>query len=393
MDNFLYYTPTKVYFGKDQENNIAKIIKEYHPNKVLVHYGGGSIIRSGLLAKVENLLKEEDIKYILLGGVRANPTIELVKEGIALSLKEGVDFVLAIGGGSVLDSAKAISHGVANPQDDVWDYSLGKKKPEKTLHKACILTIAAAGSEMSDSCVISSDSTKEKRGFGTPLNRFDVAIENPELTYTVPPYQTACGAVDIALHTIERYFDLGTGSELTDSIAEAIIKNTFKFGYECYIHPNDYEARANMMWASSLAHNGLTTCGRSFLLTVHQLEHALSALYPDIAHGAGLASLWCSWARYTYKYALDRFIKYARNVWDIDIKDEEEAIIKAIDKQEEYYRSIGMPISIKELGVKEEDIEWLSIKVSNNKTRVIPGYKPLGYQEVYDIFMMSYRNQ
>ena len=393
MDNFLYYTPTKVYFGKDQENNIAKIIKEYHPNKVLVHYGGGSIIRSGLLAKVENLLKEEDIKYILLGGVRANPTIELVKEGIALSLKEGVDFVLAIGGGSVLDSAKAISHGVANPQDDVWDYSLGKKKPEKTLHKACILTIAAAGSEMSDSCVISSDSTKEKRGFGTPLNRFDVAIENPELTYTVPPYQTACGAVDIALHTIERYFDLGTGSELTDSIAEAIIKNTFKFGYECYIHPNDYEARANMMRASSLAHNGLTTCGRSFLLTVHQLEHALSALYPDIAHGAGLASLWCSWARYTYKYALDRFIKYARNVWDIDIKDEEEAIIKAIDKQEEYYRSIGMPISIKELGVKEEDIEWLSIKVSNNKTRVIPGYKPLGYQEVYDIFMMSYRNQ
>ena len=393
MDNFIYYTPTKVYFGKGQEDNIGKIIKEYDPHRVLIHFGGGSVVRSGLLAKVENLLKEEKINYILLGGVRPNPTLDLVREGISLCQKEGVDFILAIGGGSVLDSAKAIANGVANPEDDVWDYNLGKKKPQKTLKKAAILTIAAAGSEMSDSCVISNDETKEKRGYGSPLNRYDIAIENPELSYSVNKYQTACGAVDIAMHTVERYFDLGSGSDLTDSISEAIIRNTFKYGLECYNNPNDYEARANMMWASSLSHNGLTTCGRSFLLTVHQLEHVLSAFYPEIAHGAGLAALWPSWARFVYKETFERFVKYARNVWEIKEIDDEKAILEAIDKQEKYYQSIGMPTSLEDLDVKEEDLETMALKVSNNKTRIIPGFKPLGYEEVLSIYRMAYHKK
>ena len=393
MDNFIYYAPTKVYFGKEQENNIGKLIKEYHPHKVLIHYGMGSVIKSGLLLKVERLLENEDIQYICLGGVKPNPDLDLVREGIALAKKEGVDFILAIGGGSVLDSGKDIANGLANPEDDVWDYHLGNKKPQKTTHKACILTISAAGSEMSDSSVISNYKTQVKKGYGSPFNRFDIAIENPELTYSVSPYQTACGVVDIGMHTIERYFALGSGSELTDSIAEGIIKNIFICGKQCIDNPIDYEARANMMWASSLSHNGLTGCGRSFLLTVHQLEHVLSAVYPDVAHGAGLAALWCSWARYVHKDAHERFIKYARNVWLIEEKDEEKAVLEAIDRQEKYYQDIGMPTSLEELDVKYEDLENMALKCSLNKSRIIPGYKPLGYQEILDIYRLAYHKK
>lgn len=392
MDNFIYDTPTKVYFGKSEEYNVGRIIAGFGAKKVLVHYGCGSAKKSGLLDKVTAALDEQKISWIQLGGVRANPELPLVRQGIELCRKEGVDFILAVGGGSVIDSSKAIANGVANPDADVWDFHLGKSQPKATLKKGCILTLSAAGSEMSNSCVITNPETGEKRGCGSPFNRMNFAIENPELTYSVSAYQTACGIVDIAMHTIERYFCPGTDTQLTDSIAEAVIKSVNKSGAECIKNPDSYEARGNMMWASSLAHNGLTQCGRFFQLTVHQLEHEVSGMYPDVAHGAGLAALWCSWARYVYKNSMERFLQYAHNVWNVDIDFEhpEKTILKAIDMQEDFYKSIGMPVSLRELGVKEEDLEPLALKCSRGKTRILEGYKKLGYEEMLDIFKMAY---
>ena len=392
MNNFVYDTPTRVYFGKNEEQKVGKIISGFHPSKVLLHYGGKSAKKSGLLDRVKNCLAEEGISFCELGGVKPNPELELVREGISLCVREGVDFILAVGGGSVLDSAKDIANGVANPDVDVWDFSLGKRVPEKTLKKGAVLTISAAGSEMSNSCVIINAETKEKRGYGCSCNRMDFAIENPELTYTVSPYQTACGAVNIAIHTIERYFCPGDNTYLTDGIAEAVIRAALKSGEDCIRNPRDYDARANMMWASSLAHNGLTGCGRSFAMAVHQLEHEVSGLYPSVAHGAGLAALWCSWARYVCEANTSRWLQYASRVWNLPIDHEHpmETILKAIDLQEEYYQKIGMPVSLKELEIQESDLEILALNCSRNQTRVLPGYKELGYEDMLAIYKMAF---
>ncbi len=392
MNNFIYETPTKVYFGKDEELKIGKLVAAYHPKKVLIHFGGGSARKSGLLDRVEASLSAENIAYVELGGVVANPELSLVRKGIALCQEEGVDFILAVGGGSVMDSSKDIANGVANPEIDVWDFSLGKCVPEKTLPKAAILTLAAAGSEMSNSCVITNSETGEKRGYGCSCNRMNFAIENPELTYTVSPYQTACGAVDIAMHTIERYFCLGEDTYLTDAIAESVIRSTMKAGVDCLKNPTDYNARANMMWASSLAHNGLTQCGRDFVMTVHQFEHEVSGMYPEVAHGAGLAALWCSWARYVYPSNISRWLQYASHVWnlDIDFEHPELTIEKAIDMQEQYYASIGMPTNLKMLDVSKDSLEALALGCSRNKTRTLGGYKPLAYEDMLAIYEMAY---
>lgn len=392
MNNFIYNTPTKVYFGKGEEMKVGKIIKEYGAKKVLIHYGGKSARASGLLDRVKGCLEAENIEYVELGGVVANPELKLVREGIELVQKEGVDFILAVGGGSVLDSAKDIANGAANPDVDVWDFSLKKAQPEKTIGKGAILTLAAAGSEMSDSCVVTNTELGFKTGYGSPCNRMNFAIENPELTYTVDAYQTACGAVDIAMHTMERYFCKGEDTYLTDSIAEAIIKSTIKAGKDAIANPRDYTARANMMWASSLAHNGLTQCGREFLLPVHQFEHEVSGMYPSVAHGAGLAALWCSWARFVYKSNIMRFAQYGQNVWNVemDFEHPENTALQAINRQEEYYRSIGMPTSLHELGVKEEDLEILALRCSRDKTRILDGYCRIGYEEMLEIYKMAY---
>lgn len=392
MKNFIYETPTKVYFGKGEENKVGKLIAEYQPQKVLLHYGGKSAKESGLLDRVKKCLEEENINYVELGGVVANPELGLVREGIALCIQEGVDFVLAVGGGSVLDSAKAIANGAANPDMDVWEFSLGKCVPERTLNKGAVLTLSAAGSEMSNSCVITNLETGEKRGYSCSCNRMNFAIENPELTYSVSPYQTACGIVDIAMHTMERYFCPGEDTYLTDAIAEAVIKNVMKAGVDCIENPRNYEARANMMWASSLAHNGLTECGREHQLVVHQFEHEVSGMYPKIAHGAGLAAIWCSWARYVYSANTDRWLQYAHNVWnlDIDFEHPEKTIEEAINRQEQFYSSIGMPIRLNTLGVQREALEKLALDCSRNKTRTLIGYKPLNYEDILAIYKMAY---
>lgn len=394
MKNFIYETPTKVYFGRGEENNIGKIIAEFKPQKVLIHYGKSSVRASGLLDRVKQGLEKENINYVELGGVCANPELALVREGIELCIRENVDFVLAVGGGSVIDSAKDIANGAANPEIDVWDFSLGKCVPEKTLNKGAILTLSAAGSEMSNSCVITNSETGEKRGYGCSANRMDFAIENPELTFTVNAYQTACGIVDIAMHTIERYFCPGEDTYLTDSIAEAVIKSVMRAGVECLKQPTNYEARANMMWASSLAHNGLTQCGRDFQLVVHQFEHEVSGMYPEIAHGAGLAALWCSWARYVYPANINRWLQYAHNVWnlDIDFEHPEKTVEEAINKQEQFYSSIGMPTNLKSLGVKKDSLEKLALDCSRNKTRTLTGYRKLDYDDILKIYEMAYEN-
>ena len=392
MDNFIYETPTKVYFGKDEEQKIGKIIREFHPKKVLIHYGGGSVRKTGLLDRVEGYLNAEGIPFVELGGVVPNPELPLVREGIAPGRREGVDFVLAVGGGSVMDSSKAIANGIANPETDVWDFSLGKALPTCTLPKGAILTLAAAGSEMSASCVITNPETGEKRGFNSSCNRMNFAIEDPVLTYTVSPYQTACGAVDIAMHTMERYFCPGEDTYLTDAIAEAVIKSVRKASADCLKNPEDYAARGNMMWASSLAHNGLTQCGRTFQMAVHQLEHEVSGMYPKVAHGAGLAALWCSWARYVYRANISRWLQFAKNVWnlDIDFEHPEKTVEEAISLQEQYYASIGMPIGLKALGVREADLPKLALDCSWNHTRILAGYKQLDYEDMLVIYRMAY---
>ena len=395
MQNFIYDTPTKVYFGKDEELKVGKIIKEYNPSKVLIHYGGQSAKKSGLLDRVKQALIDEGIAFAEFGGVVANPELSLVREGIEFCKAEGIDFILAVGGGSVLDSAKDIANGVANPDVDVWDFSLKKSVPVKTLKKGAILTLAAAGSEMSSACVITNMETGEKRGYSCACNHMDFAIENPGLTYTVDAYQTACGAVDIAMHTIERYFCPGSDTYLTDAIAEAVVKSVIKASKDCLKNPYNYEARANMMWASSLAHNGLTECGRSYLLTVHQFEHEVSGMYPKVAHGAGLAAIWCSWARYVYSANIGRWLQYAKNIWnlDIDFEHPEKTIETAIDMQEQYYASIGMPTNLKSLDVKEEDLEVLAEKCTRNRTRNLPGYRTLEYEDILNIYKMAYEGK
>ncbi len=392
MNNFVFETPTKVYFGRGEEMKVGKLVKEFGGRKVLLHYGGSSAEKSGLLDKVRACLKAEGLDFVELGGVVPNPELTLVRKGIELCRKEGVDFVLAVGGGSVLDSAKDIANGAANPDVDVWDFTLKKAQPAKTLRKGVILTLAAAGSEMSSSCVITNPATGEKYGYNSSCNRMDFAIENPELTFSVSPYQTACGAVDIAMHTIERFFCPGEDTQLTDAIAIAVVKTVMQAGLDCLKNPSDYAARANMMWASSVSHNDLTHCGRSYQLTVHQFEHEVSAMYPRVAHGAGLAALWCSWARYVYSSNVPRFVQFASSVWNVDIDFEhpEKTIEKAIDLQENYYRQIGMPTRLRELGVKEEDLEPLALKCSFDHKRVLDGYKKLGYKEMLDIYRMAY---
>ena len=267
-------------------------------------------------------------------------------------------------------------------------------KSASHLHPAqgAILTLAAAGSEMSASCVITNPETGEKRGFNSSCNRMNFAIEDPVLTYTVSPYQTACGAVDIAMHTMERYFCPGEDTYLTDAIAEAVIKSVRKASADCLKNPEDYAARGNMMWASSLAHNGLTQCGRTFQMAVHQLEHEVSGMYPKVAHGAGLAALWCSWARYVYRANISRWLQFAKNVWnlDIDFEHPEKTVEEAISLQEQYYASIGMPIGLKALGVREADLPKLALDCSWNHTRILAGYKQLDYEDMLVIYRMAY---
>ena len=363
MNNFNYYAPTKVIFGKGTEQEVGKLVKAQGARKVLIHYGSGSVVRSGLLGRVERALEEEGLPYVALGGVVPNPRLSLVYEGIALAKREGVDFILAVGGGSVIDSSKAIGYGVAN-EGDVWDYYDRKRQAEDCLPVGVVLTIAAAGSEMSNSSVITKEEGGVKRGYKNDICRPKFAIMDPQLTLTLPDYQTACGCTDILMHTLERYFTNNGGNmELTDGIAEALLRTVMKNAVILRDDPENYGARAEVMWAGSLSHNGLTGCGNGGDdFSVHALEHELSGMY-DVAHGAGLAAVWGSWARYVYRECLPRFEQFAVRVMGVPAGTADTAL-RGIEALEAFFRSIGMPTSLRELGVEpsEQDLLTLSRK-------------------------------
>ena len=364
MFDFNYFTPTKVVFGKNTQVKVADLIKEFGGSKVLVHYGTGSVVKSGLLKQVTDVLECSNIEYVTLGGAVPNPHLSLVYEGIELCKKENVDFILAVGGGSAIDSAKAIGYGVAN-EGDVWDFYDYKRKASGCLPIGVILTIAATGSEMSDSSVITKEEGLVKRGYSSDYCRPRFAIMNPELTMTLPDYQTACGCTDIMMHTMERYFTNGGNMEITVSLAEGLLRTVKKNAVILKEQPDNYEARAEVMWAGSLAHNGLTGCGNDGGdWMTHKLEHELGGLY-DVAHGAGLAAVWGSWARYVYKNCLDRFKKFAINVMDIkESGSDEEIALLGIKAMEDFYRSIDMPVNLRELGVEptEDELKLMAHK-------------------------------
>ena len=392
IKDFNFYSPTQVVFGKSAEEQLAALVKRYGGTRVLVHYGGGSARRSGLLDKVFGLLSDAGIGYVELGGVVPNPLLSLVKDGIALCRKEKVDFILAVGGGSVIDSAKAIAYGV--PYDgDPWDFWDGKAVPQSSLPVGTILTIPAAGSEMSDSCVVTRDKDQNKRGFNNDLCRCKFAIMNPERTYTLPPYQTAAGATDIMMHTMERYFSRYDGMTLTDSIAEALLRTVKDSVFEVLKNPADYRHRAQIMWAGSLSHNNLTECGLEKDFATHRLEHELSALF-GVTHGAGLAAMWGSWARFVMPKHVSRFVQYAINVMGVtnDLTDPEGTALRGIEATERFFHAIGMPTSIHELlgrKVTDDEIALMVRKCSRGGTITLGSIEKIGPKEMETIYRMA----
>ena len=392
MKDFNFYAPTRVVFGRESEEKLPQLIQQYGGGKVLVHYGGGSARRSGLLDKVEKMLTEAGIAFVELGGVVPNPLLSKVKEGIELCRKEKVDFILAVGGGSVIDSAKAIGYGVGYP-GDVWDFWDGKATPQSCLPIGVMLTIPAAGSEMSSSCVVTNDEGMLKRGFNSDLCRCKFAIMNPERTYTLPDYQTAAGATDIMMHTMERYFSKYEDALLTDAIAEALLKTVMAAAKEVLISPDDYTYRAAIMWASSLSHNDLTECGTEKDFASHRLEHELSGLF-GVTHGAGLAAIWGSWARYVMEKHLTRFEKFAVNVMGVlqDFTNPRMTALRGIEAMEAFFVEIGMPTSIPELiGRKatDEEIDQLVEKCSRGGKMNIGAMEVLTPDDMREIYKLA----
>ena len=395
MNNFDWYAPTHIVFGKGTESEVSPLLKSSKCNRVLLHYGSGSVIRTGLLGKIKSSLDKAGIDYIELGGVVANPRLSLVYEGIELAKSKGVDFILAVGGGSVIDSAKAIAYGAA-ADFDVWDLYDRKRTPESALPVGVILTIAAAGSEMSNSSVITNEDGGIKRGYSNNMVRPKFAILNPELTMTLPDFQTACGCTDIMMHTMERYFTSAGNMELTDGIAEALLRTVIKNALILVEDPKNYEARAEVMWAGSLSHNGLTGCGNGGDdFATHRIEHEISGMF-NVAHGAGLAAIWGSWARYVLDDCLPRFKKFATNVWDIkDSGDDREVALAGISRTEAFFKRIGMPISLRDFGFEltDEVINELSEKCERAVGGKVGAAKVLYRDDFKEIYKLAYEER
>lgn len=394
MKDFTYYAPTEVVFGKEAEEQIANMVCKYGGKHILVHYGGGSVERSGLLDKVCGQLDAAQISYTLLGGVVPNPRLSLVHEGIRLCREKQIDMILAVGGGSVMDSAKAIAYGVPY-EGDVWDFFCGKARPQKALPVGAVVTNPATGSEMSDSCVITNEADKDKRGYSSQLGRCKFAIMNPERTFSLPPYQTAAGIADIMMHTMERYFSNDMDMDLTDAIAEALLRTVKENAYIVLREPQNYRARAQIMWAGSLSHNGLTECGLLRDWANHKMEHELSGMF-DVTHGAGLTALWPTWARYVYKYNVPRFVKFAVNVMGIPENPQkpEETALEGIAAMEAFYRDINMPVSIPELlgrRAAEGEIEELASRCSRGGTVSVGNLKVLDREDMRAIYSLANR--
>ena len=389
MENFTFYSPTYFVFGKDEERNVGKYVKRFGGTKVLIHYGGGSVVRSGLLDRVKKSLADEGLSFVELGGVKPNPRSGLVYEGIALCRKEKVDFVLAVGGGSTIDSSKAIAAGTIY-EGDFWDFYSGKPV-EKALPVGTILTIAAAGSEGSPDSVITKEAGMFKRGATGEGLRPTFSILNPALTQTLPPYQTACGITDIMAHLFERYFTNTKDVEVTDRVIEGLLMTMIHEGPKVIANPNDYQARANIMWAGMIAHNNCCGVGREQDWSSHNLEHELSALY-DCAHGAGLAVVFPAWMEYTMNHDVMRFAQVASRVWGcaMDFQHPEVTAKAGINAFRAFLKSIGMPQTMAELGGKEEDIPHLAHTAAygNNQGGTMGGFVVLNEDDMANIYKL-----
>ena len=392
MKDFSFYAPTEVVFGEKSEEQVARLVKKYGGKKVLVHYGGQSAIRSGLLVKIINQLQEAGIDFVKLGGVVPNPRLSLAQKGIELCRQKGIDFILAVGGGSVIDSAKCNAYGVPY-KGNVWDFYLGKEKATKMLPVAAVLTIPAAGSEMSESSVITNEEGDVKLGYSNNLSRPKFAIMSPRRTFTLPPYQTAAGVTDMMMHTMERYFTKDDDMDLTTDLAEAMLRSMKNAVFAVLKNPEDYRYRAQIMWGGSLMHNGLTGCGVDEDWATHQLEHELSGMF-DVTHGAGLAAIWPSWARYVMHENLRRFVRFAVNVMDVpnDFTNPEGTALKGIEAMERFYHAIGMPINIKELigrDITDAEIKEMTRKCSRDYQRTCGALKVLKAEDMEAIYQMA----
>ena len=394
MNNFTFCTPTKVVFGRGIESKIGSTLRELGAKRVLVHFGGGSVRRSGLLGRIAQSLHEAGLSFVELGGVAPNPKLSFVRQGIELCRREGIDFILAVGGGSVIDSAKAIGIGLATGRDP-WEYaSTGTAPaPNQVFPVATVLTIAAAGSEMSNSDVITNDleTPWRKVGITSETVRPLVSFLNPENTFTVSKFQTGCGIVDIMMHTMERYFTGDTDCDLTERIAEGLLIAVRDAGRRAIADPNDYEARATLMWASSLSHNDLTGCGKRRKFPAHKLEHPISALHDSVAHGAGLAVVFPAWARWAIPHEPMKFAQLAVRVWgcEMDFEHPERTAAAGIDTMVRYFREIGMPTTFAELGLSDGDLEPIIDLATAGGAKPVKSYVDLYPEQIREIFALA----
>lgn len=387
MNNFIFYPATKYVFGKGVEEKVADQLSEFGMKKPLIVYGKGSVIRSGLLDRIKNSLEKSSIPYAELGGVQPNPVDSKVYEGIEIAKKEGIDSVLAVGGGSSIDTAKAIA--AAIPYDgDFWDFYCGKANVTKALPVGVVLTIPAAGSEGSGNSVITKLDGLHKLGMGSDVLRPKFALMNPELTFTLPPYQTAAGITDMMAHIMERYFSNTPNVEITDRVAEGVLKAIISEAPKVIANPEDYDARANIMWSGTLAHNGVCSGGREEDWSTHGLEHELSAVY-DVTHGAGLAVMFPAWMTYALKENPGKLAQFARRVFDVKESDDMKAAALGIAALKEFLASIGMPTSMKELGIENPDIELLAKKVIENKGEVFGNYIEINQPIAAEIYTLA----
>lgn len=394
MQEFIYYAPTEVVFGKDAEKKTAEEVKKWGGSRVLLVYGGGSVKRSGLLDRTEAELEDAGIVFKEWGGVKPNPLLSFAEAGVKAAASFGADFILAVGGGSSIDTAKGIAHGTANPETSLWDIWTQKVPLTKSLPVGVVLTIAAAGSEMSDSAVLTNEEIGRKQGLSTDLNRVEFAIMNPELTYTLPKYQVTCGIVDIMMHTLDRYFTHTKGNQMTDEIAEALLRTVIENGRKALEDQTDYEAMSELMWCSSLSHNGITGLGAEKDFAPHKIGHELSAKY-DVAHGASLSAVWEAWALYVYMEEPARFAQYGRKVWGVQAEDDVTAAREGIRKTVEYFRSLEMPVCLGELeaGVlTEEELMDMAERATGKDTFSVANFKVLWQKDVYEIFRMANHN-